>query len=327
MLPRLRHRMSSRSKNVSDGSAWASSFASRDVLRRAIFVGIAIVAIVASEARAQSAANGPEGGRAFWSPMGLPRLQTKAKPGKATPLPATNYEVDALLVPPNAKAVAGVRAIERGPTRLLELESMHEWMRPLQKAGNAPVCVSFLLYASDATVVAVDGAWLGVAASPLGGDLQLMIGEPVAGALTWREAGIHIPPQVFGGANMVALPVLTIRLDPRAGVWDLYRGSTQVADSLPLSKTTGSDPNHGNFLVRAGKGRVWLCGLVQTEDNPLFDDANGNGIDDEFERTKQGALLPSNLTATQRAAVAKEWREAVATQMYEAWLIEKPRPD
>lgn len=265
----------------------------------------------------------------FWSPLGLPRLKTNSKPGKPAPLAANGYGVDGLNVPPNAKAAVGIRVVERGTIRVLELEATREWVRPLQKAGKDPLCVSFLIYASDATVLAVDGAWLGVAASPVSGCLQLMIGEPAGagGGLKWREAGINVMTRIYGGETMAALPVLTVRLDPKAGVWDLYSGSTQVADNIVLAKTAGSDANNGNFIVRAGKGRAWMCGLVQTGDNPLFGDANGNGIDDEFERTKKGGLLPSTLTPAQRASAAKEWRETARTQRYEAWLIGKPRPD
>src|SRR5882724_5175046 len=148
-----------------------------------------------------------------------------------------------------------------------------------------------------------------------------MIGEPSAAGLQWRDTGILVLKQVFGGQTMASFPVITVRLDPKAGVWDLYSGSRQVADNVALAKPGSTDANAGKFLVRPGNGRAWLCGLVQTEDNPLFEDTNGNGIDDAFEREKKGGLLPASLTPAERAAAAKEWRETARTQRSQAWLI------
>lgn len=297
------------------------------ILKRLFFLGAFTVAVATTGALAQSRVGRPAPDPELWAPLGLPRLKTKAQPGRAAAIPAGGYEINALTVTGEKDAADGVRVIERGTTRVLELDSAREWTRPLRQGGGEPWCVSFLLYASDSTVVAVGGAWLGVAASPISGGLQLMIGESVSGTVRWREAGIHVPVRRFGGANMVALPVLTVRLDQKAGTWDLYGGATQLADNIALTKTTGADANHGNFLVRAGKDRAWLCGLVQTGGNPLFDDANGNGIDDDFERVKKGGLLPASLTAAQRAEAAKEWRDLVRAERYEAWLIDAPRPD
>jgi hypothetical protein len=261
------------------------------------------------------------------APLGLPRLKTKSKPGKAAPLASSAYDLDPLAVPPVAKTAGGICPVQRNGVRVLELDAAHEWKRPLLKSGKGPLCVSFLLYGSDATVIAIDGAWLGVARSPVSQCLQLMIGESTPEGPKWREAGLHVQCQTYGGGEMAPFPVLTVRLDPGAEVWDLYAGPRQLADNISLPKTKGGETPPDHFLVRAGQGKTWLCGLVQTTDNPLFEDSNGNGIDDDFERSKKGALLPANLPVAQRAATAKEWRDSATARPPEAWRVEKPRPD
>lgn len=264
----------------------------------------------------------------LWSPLGLPRLKTAVKPGKAGKLAPATFEVDDLAVPANPQLAAGIRTFDRGNSRVLEIDAGRDWTRPLKNFKKNP-CTSFLLYASEGTLVAIDGAWLGIAPSPVAGCLELMVGEPKADSsgIKWRSLGLHIVQQTFGGQPMVSLPVLTVRLDPKEGVWDLYSGSTQVADNIRLVSTSASDANARNFLVRTGDGKAWLCGLVQANENPLFEDANDNGIDDDFERNKKGALLTSTLTPAQRATAAKEWRDSTRNQRQEAWLLNKPRPD
>jgi hypothetical protein len=323
--------MNSHLKNIDEFSIWASVAIARVILNRVVLACAVIATVIVGSVSALASDSNQPGATVLdpklWSPLGLPRLKDKFKPDKAAPLASSSYENVALTTSGDEKKGAGIRSIERGTTRLIELDAAREWSKPLRGNRNEPTWVSFLLHASDATVVAVDGAWIGVAASPLADGLQLMIGESEGGSLKWREAGMHVPKQIFGGASLVALPVLTIRLDAKAGVWDLYNGSQQIADNIPLAKTSGVDPNHGRFLIRAGKDRAWLGGLVLADENPLFADTNRNGIDDEFEVAEKGGLLPANLTATQRTAAAKEWREAVRKHRYEAWLIDRPRPD
>jgi hypothetical protein len=256
--------------------------------------------------------------------LGLPRLKAKTKPNTAAPLAPEKFDVDELALPAGTKSDDGIRSIERESLKIVELDSTREWTSLLGKGRKEPQYVSFLVYGSDSTVIAINGAWVGIAQSSVRGCLQLMIGQGDSGGIKWREAGIHIPQHIYGGAQMAQLPVLTIRFDPKGDVWDLYTESVQVADGIPLDKT---GMNAGKFLVRAGKSKAWICGIVQSDENPLFDDVNANGIDDEFERTKKGALLPENLAAGERASLAKEARVFVQAHPSEAWYLNKPRPD
>lgn len=264
----------------------------------------------------------------LWSPLGLPRLKTKVKPGKAGNLASASYDVDGLAAPEDSKSAEGVRTFDRGNSRVLEIAAGREWKRSLKNPGKN-VYTSFLLYASEGTLVAIDGAWLGVAPSQVTGCLELIVGEPKqdSSGLKWRSLGIHILQQTFGGQSMVSLPVLTVRLDRKDGVWDLYSGSTQIADNIALAKTTDADASVGSFVVRTGDGKAWVCGLVQADENPLFEDTNGNGIDDDFERTKKGALLAPTTSAAERASTAKEWRDSTRQKHQAVWLLDKPRPD
>ena len=63
-------------------------------------------------------------------------------------------------------------------------------------------------------------------------------------------------------------------------------------------------------MVRAGKEGAWISGLVLADENPLYDDANNNGIDDRFEVEKRGTALPANAALTDRKLLAQQWKEA-----------------
>jgi hypothetical protein len=110
-------------------------------------------------------------------------------------------------------------------------------------------------------------------------------------------------------------------MDPTEGIWDLYFGSRQLADGLTLNA------GESRVLVHGGEGGAWVCGLVQSADNPLFEDANANGIDDGFERERIGQLLARGSSSSARSDVAKQWRDDARAHPPAAWLAERPRPD
>jgi hypothetical protein len=122
------------------------------------------------------------------------------------------------------------------------------------------------------------------------------------------------------------LPVLTARLDGTAGIWDLYVGSRLGAVDLPLPKLPPGATKQ--FSVRAGNTGARVCGLISSDDNPLFEDENRNGVDDTFERQQNpGAPLAARSSGHARAQLAQAWQQDQQARQVQAWAVQRPRPD
>jgi hypothetical protein len=254
------------------------------------------------------------------APLGLPRLQTETKLGQTPALAPDRYAIDDL----TASAAAGASRSRRDEVDVLALDAGREWSRPLRGSLRDVSFVSFQLHLSQGSIVEVGGARLGLTASPIGGNLQLMFDDPTAGALRWRTLNFHAGAGRYGGRDLAALPTLTVRLDPVNGTWDLYSGSRLLADSLPM---IGEKKEERRFVLRAGSEGAWLSGLVISDENPLYEDTNANGIDDAFERQIRGAVLARSASVTDRRAVVQQWREAQRRKSPAALYVQRPRPD
>jgi hypothetical protein len=254
------------------------------------------------------------------APLGLLRLQESSKPGQAAALAAAKFAVDDLSV----GAAPGASKARKGEVDVLSLDAHREWSRPLRGAGREVAFVSFQLYASAGTIVDVAGARLGITISPVTGSVQLMIDESSAGALQWKPLNTHIGTGRFDGRTFSALPTLTLRLDPASDTWDLYLGSRLVADHRPLIAAKKDDRR---FVVRAGGEGAWLTGLVFADENPLYEDANANGIDDAFERQKRGALLAATASVSDRQSLAQEWKASQRQKAPPALYVKRPAAD
>ena len=257
--------------------------------------------------------------------LGLPRLRQEVPSGEAPPLSSAVFAVEPLetaLGDPQ-----GARATFQGKARVVAVDAGGTWHRILRGGPSGPSFVSFSVLVSSSTVIRVGGARLGITASPVDGSLQVMEGEPFGEGVQWRPVGLHAPLDLYGGRSLAAMPVLTVRLDPAGGVWDLYFGGRQVADGLKLFPDSAADSSAGKFLVQGGEAGALICGLVQSVENPLFEDANGNGVDDAFERAKKGGLLPRGASPEDRRALAREWREETRLHPPPAWRFDRPLPD
>lgn len=264
--------------------------------------------------------------KAQWSPLGLPRLRTQVPAGKASALGAAVFEVDALEVPTKDRASGSMKTEKEGNVGVLKIAPSAELVRPLRTSPQQVSFHSFLIYASQSTVVSVGGAWLGFAASPIGDMFQVTYGEGTPEGLVWKSASLHVSLDVYGGQSLATLPVLTVRLDPKAGVWDLYAGSRLVFANIAL--LSGAKPADANkFILRGGTAGAWLVGLVQSDENPIFEDANRNGIDDAFELEQGGQLLAATASKADRGALAERWKADSFQKRQDAWLIDRPRPD
>ena len=254
------------------------------------------------------------------APLGLLRLQDTTKRGEVAKLVPSKFAIDAL----PANGIAGVSKAQKDNLDTLVLEAGKEWSRPLRGSGREVTFASFQVYGSQTTIIEIGGARLGLTAGPIQGSLQLMFDNSTAGSLAWKSLNVHVSTGKYSGKNFAALPTLTVALDPAADCWHLYSGSRLLADHLPL--ITAKRDNR-QFTVKAGTEGAWVCGLVLADENPLFDDANFNGIDDVFERQKLGALLPANAAIPTRQQLAQDWKAAQRAKAPPALFVNRPMPD
>lgn len=254
------------------------------------------------------------------APIGLSRLKDKGKPGEAPPLASGKFAVDDLSPGPSA----GASKVKKGNNDFLALSPGTEWSRPLRGSPKDVSFISFQLYPSAGTIVELGGVRLGFTSSPFDGALQLMFDDSANGTLQWKSLKLNLDTGTFDGKKLSMLPTLTVRLDPQVGVWDIFSGSRLLADNLPL---IGAKKDDRRFLVRAGKEGVWISGLVMADENPLYEDANVNGIDDRFEREKRGALLSAQASIPERKLLAQQWKDAQRKKAPPPLHVSRPMPD
>lgn len=251
---------------------------------------------------------------------GLPRLAETGKSGAAAPVAADKFAVDDLSP---ASGTDSTKSRKAG-LDVLTLHAGAEWSRSLRGSGGEPQFISFLLSASQSTVVEIAGARLGVTLSPASGSLQVMFDEQGGGGLQWRSLGLHAPLETFAGETLVSLPLLTVYIDPVAGVWSLYAGMRLVADHLPL--ISGANIQQ-KFTLKAGSGGVWLGQLILSDENPLYEDANANGIDDAFEKQLRGTALAANASLAERKLLAQQWQASQRIFSPPPLFVRRPIPD
>jgi hypothetical protein len=224
---------------------------------------------------------------------------------------------------PSAALAPGTSAVRRNGIEVLELPAGAEWARPLRGNPRDVTFVSLHACASSSTVIEVGGARLGVTASASDGCLQLMYDDSTLGALQWKGLGLVLRMESYGGRMLAPLPVLTLRIDPEAGMWDVYSGARLLAHGLPLIAANRADRR---IILKAGTDGAWISGVVLADDNPLYDDANENGIDDRFEYQQRGGPLPSG-AIVERGLVADQWRSAQRGGGAPILVFRRPLPD
>lgn len=211
------------------------------------------------------------------------------------------------------------RARHRDGVKFWTLEPAEATSLRLTGSGLDISFVSFSIYGSSGTVISVGGAVFGIVDSGANGFADVRV---LSGSETWRTLGLHVPYLQYEGKSLASLPVLTVRLKPAAGVFDVYAGSRMIAEDMPLA----ADPDEW-FTVTTGPSGAWVSGLVQSEDNPFYEDTNRNGVDDSFELKKNGQLLSRNLSVEERHRLIAEWRNDQRMNRPPALFTNRPRPD
>ncbi|MGH7945902.1 MAG: hypothetical protein ACREH8_16980 [Opitutaceae bacterium] len=251
------------------------------------------------------------------NPLGLPRLNT-ADPAR---LAKGKYDEDALNVPAGA---AGARREAQRGIEYLGMDGGAAWSRPLRGSARDVVFVSFCVNVSVGTELNIAGAVLRVGAAQQAGKAEVAIATSSARGAP-RARGFQSSLESYNGKSLAALPVLTVRIDPAAGVWDLFVGTYLHAYGLPLGGESQNAARH--VSIRAGAQGAHLCGLVVADDNPLFVDANANGIADSFETARARAPLPAQAPAAKRNALAKASRAAQEPKQGSVLSGRRPVPD
>lgn len=252
------------------------------------------------------------------SALGLIRLKNPTRLGDAPRLAAGQFSIDDLA----AQGVGGASKGRKNNVDYLALDAGKEWIRPLHGPGLRTVSVSLAVLGSQSTVIEIGGARLGFTASLAEGDLQLMYDDTSGTEPQWRALGIYLPMEKHDGRWLGAAPLLTVQLEPDLGVWHLFAGARVVAYGLPLLPNADA-----KVSVKSGNDGAIICGLVQSDENPLFADSNANGIDDAFEKEQAGALLPGNSGVKQRAATVQAWKAAQKTKPAPALSYVRLAPD
>ena len=254
------------------------------------------------------------------APLGLPRLKEQSKSGEAAPVARSKFADTDLA----ARGAAGARSGQKRGAKFLALDAAADWSRPLRGKSGDTLFVSFSVYGSAGTILEIAGAKVGIVDSEITNYAQLVVADPaVTSGSPWLRLALHVPFQKYEDRLLGSFSVLTVRLDPVSNSWDLYMGTHMLAEDLPLNPTS----KNAQFIVHAGEAGAMLNGLVQSDENPLYQDANANGIDDAFENAKRGRLLTASDTKASRKELIQQWRDHQRTELPAALFVTLPAPD
>lgn len=237
-------------------------------------------------------------------PQGLRRLAGRpAEPG-GTVIPASAISIVDIGAP-QVEASAG-RIASRGNIRYLALPPGAEWstsLRPLRAGVNY---TTFTMLASLDTIVSVDGALVSLVKSYQPGYATVVVGYPKDDAIEWVSLDHHVGLRPYGGQPMGTLAVITICTDTESRQWSILLLDQVAAYDLPLGQVEPGAPRV--LSVKAGPSGAWVCGVANSDENPVFDDGNHNGVRDSFETTLLGAPLARHASRRDRDALVNLWK-------------------
>lgn len=169
----------------------------------------------------------------------------------------------------------------------VELAAGAEVRRQLQETASQPGVIFSDLFlqptsgptAEAGNVVSLGGAKVGF----LRDGITAQVVVPVSGgAATWQPVGVALPADASG--RVARWVRVTARLDFPQGAWDLWIDGNLVGVDLALTRTAGTPPALGTLVVAgpaANSGR--LDSVYVGGENPLFADADHDGMDDAWE--------------------------------------------
>ena len=246
------------------------------------------------------------------APLSLPRLTPAA--GKLGQKPVRGDGFEVLSLAPGQRAQQKARA----GAGYLEIESGAEWQQKLRNQRPGANYITFTLNASVGTQVDIGGATLAIETSAK---------DPSYAAIrasgTNKSIDHEMPFMLFGGARMAALDIVTVKVDRKAGTWAMWFRDSLVAADMPLGNSRGA----AQIRITAGKAGAWLCGLVCSDENPLFEDDNDNAVPDDFEQKILGNLLSADANEQSRSNLSLAWQEERRTRSPSEFILTTPLPD
>lgn len=248
----------------------------------------------------------------------LPRLKRQGKAPPVAPLQRAKVTLDDLSIEGTADAKA---ARDQG-LNYLAVDPGKQINRPLRGALNEVTFVSFFVYASVGSSIEVGGAQLSIVAGQKPGLAQLLLGPVTTAQASAHELACAVKLERHGNASLAPLPILTVRLDPVLETWDVFLFERLLLAGLPLDVSK----REKKFTISAGSEGAWLLGLVSSDENPLFVDANGNGVEDVFERNKLGTLLGSNAAGPARSELQSAFQTSQRSVPLVSWNVRRVVP-
>jgi len=166
------------------------------------------------------------------------------------------------------------RIFEYDGVRVLKIAPKLGWERPLL-SNESTLFISFQLYASLGTLVQVGGQSFLFDSGPLSNSGTIYYkGKGGAG---WVSTGIHIPLEQYSEERLAALPIVTIRHDPAREQWDSFFGTRRILGNMPIAS---KDRSNWKIDFQGGADGILITGLVQSRENPFFEDREARGVPD-----------------------------------------------
>ena len=246
------------------------------------------------------------------APLSLPRLSAATDKLGLKPIRAEAFEVLRLSTAEHAKQKL------RGSAAYLEIEPGVVWQQKLRNQRAGANYVSFTLNASLATQIDIGGASVVIEQSE-----KDQTYAAVQTTTPGRSIHHEMPWMLFGGARMATLDIVTVKVDRQAHTWAMWFRDTVVAEDMPLA----SQDSVPQIRITAGKGGAWLCGLVCSDENPLFEDTNDNAVPDDFELRILGNLLSKNASEQTKANLRLAWDEEKRSRPPSEFVLTTPQPD
>jgi hypothetical protein len=234
------------------------------------------------------------------SGLQLPRLvQKPSRPG-ASRIPDGAYETLDLLPDEHAKQRV------RNNVAYIEVEPTVRWTQKLrrQRAGANYVTVS--LTASSGTRIELGGVALLIEQSDKHAEYAAVRVDGMS-----LPGGHETPWLPYNGTRMALLDLVTLMVDDRKGTWAMWLHDSLVFAGLPLN---AKDDGENVIRIRGGRTGAWVYGIVCSDENPLFDDANDNTVPDDFEKVAIGELLENGASNATVNILRRAWFEDRASR-------------
>ena len=248
------------------------------------------------------------------APLSLPRLAPEAH--KLGQKPVRGEAFETLNLEPGQRA----KQKARGGAPYLEIEPGAEWQQKLRNRRAGANYVSFTLNASLGTQINIGGASLVIEQSQRDAGYAAIQATGAAD----RKLSHEVPWMLFGGARMAGLEIVTVKVNRQAGTWAMWFRDFLVAVDMPLTDQRGGP---GRIEITAGKAGAWLCGLVCSDENPLFEDSNDNTVPDDFEQAVLGRLIEENAQKETQTALRRAWLEERLSRPPSEFVVTTPLPD